>query len=127
MEKKSKKEEIYGPQIKQFRFFEKRLNELGISKKYTGFYYLVDIMDKLINFDEPVRSYSREVYPMIAKKYNKSEITVERNIRHVIEKSWSLEMRDKLLFSWRSEEMPTCCQFINMLRNYLMLELGAKI
>lgn len=44
-----------------------KMRELGITEQYTGYYFLVDILDQLINESKVVRSFSREVYQCLQK------------------------------------------------------------
>ncbi len=87
------KEIKYSVILSENIFFVKMLRELGISSKYLGFYFLIDILDMLINKKMVVKSFSKEVYPIIAQKYNMKECTIERNIRNLIDKTWNQKIR----------------------------------
>ena len=116
------KELKYGALLPNDYLFIKRVQEMGITPKYMGFYYIIEILDLLINESVLVRSFSKQVYPMLAKKYNKKECTIERNIRSVIDKLWQNKLKEKLMFLWLRETQPTCCEFIYILKNYIMTE-----
>ncbi len=103
-------------------FVKKRVLDIGISRKYIAYYYLVDILDYLINNDCEIRSFSREVYPELAKKYEKSDFTVERDIRNVIKLFWGT-IKQKLLTFWSADRRPSCCKFIVLLRDYILSEI----
>ncbi len=105
-------------------YVKKRVKDLGISGEYIAYYYLVDILDVLINEDKRVHSFSKEIYPFLAKKYNKSDCTVERDIRNVINIFWNDKMRIKLNPYWDVNTKPTCCKFIYLIRNYLLNEIA---
>ena len=94
----SVKELKYGEMLPNDYFFKKRIKEMGITPKYMGFYYLIEILDLLINQGVIVRSFSKQVYPMLAQKYNKKESTIERNIRSLIYKFWDKNIKEKLMF-----------------------------
>ncbi len=104
-------------------FFVKMLRELGISSRYLGFYFLIDILDMLINKKMVVKSFSKEVYPIIAQKYNMKECTIERNIRNLIDKSWSQKIKHKVKGLWFNQEKPTCCKFIYIVKNYIVMQI----
>jgi len=105
-------------------FYIKRVKELGITPNYMGFYYIIEILDLLLNEGMIVRSFSKQVYPMLAKKYNKKEITIERNIRNLINKFWEPKLKNELMCLWLREEKPTCCEFIYILKNYILKEIA---
>ena len=90
------KEIKFNKNIERNIFFIKQFENLGISKRYTGFYLLIEIMQILINEERRIVSFSKEVYPMIAEKYGKTDCTIERNIRSLIEKCWTFELMEKL-------------------------------
>ena len=76
-----KKYDRFGNLIQGNKYFIKKLNELGLKQNFTGYYYIIDILDIMINKGIGEKSFSKNVYPIIAMKYNKSECTIERNIR----------------------------------------------
>ena len=102
------KNEKYGGFISEKYFIKKCVKKYGVSQDYTAHYFLVDIIDLLINENKKVKSFSREVYPILAQKYNKKDCTIERNIRNVID----IRYKDE-------EKKPTCQKFIHMLANYV--------
>ena len=104
-------------------FFAKQLDNLGLERKYTGYYLLIDIMQILINEGKRVSSFSKEVYPIVSKRYNVSECTIERNIRSIICKCWSKDMIMKLNIFRIEEDRPTCCEFIYMVKNYILQQI----
>ena len=82
------KNEKYGNFISEKYFIKKCVKKCGVSQNYTAHYFLVDIIDLLVNENLKVKSFSREVYPMLAQKYNKKDCTIERNIRNAIDICW---------------------------------------
>ncbi len=101
----------------------KRMVDLGITKNYIGYYYLVDIIDRLINDNKIYRSLSKEVYPLLAEKYNKNICTIERNIRNVRDKKWNDGLSNKLGKFWNKAEKPSCCKLIYLIKNYVLDDL----
>ena len=99
----------YGDKISEKYFIKKCVDRYGVSEDYTAHYFLVDIIDILVNENRKVKSFSREVYPLLAQKYNKKDCTIERNIRNVIDICWQNKV----------DEKPTCQKFIHMLANYV--------
>lgn len=117
------KEKIYGKNVKAYVYFIKQLDNLGIEKKYIGYYLLVEIMQIMINEDRCITSFSKQLYPRIAEKFNKTECTVERNIRNLINKCWNYNLMAKLEIYFQPEKKPTCRQFIYIVKDYMAKQL----
>lgn len=115
----SPKEIRYGKNISGNIFFIKQLDELGLNRKYTGFYLLVEIMQVMINEQRIIKSFSEQLYPIIATKYGKTVCTIERNIRSIINKCWNNDMMEKLNAYYPAGEKPTCRVFIYLIKNYI--------
>lgn len=113
------KEIRYKDKISSSVYFAKQLDSLGFQRKYTAYYLLIEIMNVLINDELRVKSFSKQVYPGIAKKYGKTECTIERNIRNLINVSWSKDLMVKLNVYYPEDKKPTCCEFIYMVKNYI--------
>jgi len=118
------KEKKYFGKIHRCRFIIKRLDGLGINRKYLGYYYVVDILDIMINDDMEIKSFSRQIYPQIASKYGKTECTVERNIRSLIDKTWGINVSNLLGDFSPSEEKPTCQKFLYAVKNYIIQDIA---
>ncbi len=116
----SPKEIKYGSKVAGNVYFIKQFDNLGIRRKYTGFYLLVEIMQLLINEEKRIVSFSKQVYPQIASKYGKTDCTIERNIRSLIRKCWNFEMMEKLNTYYPAEEMPTCREFVYLVKTYIL-------
>ena len=84
-----------------------------------GFYYLIEILNLLINQGIKVKSYSNQIYPIVALKYNKSVCTIERNIRNLIDKCWSVDLLKRLNIFYHGNKKPSCCKFIELLKMYI--------
>lgn len=118
------KEKKYKPLLPNDYFYIKRIKELGITERYMGFYYIIEILDLMLNESVVVRSFSKEVYPNIAKKYNKQSSTIERNIRSLINKFWDENLRFALKDFYAKKQKPSCCEFIYVLKNYILKEIA---
>ena len=114
------KEIKYGKNIESKIFFVKKLDELGISKKYLGYFLLVELMEILINQNSVIVSFSRDVYPQIAEKYGKTVCTIERNIRSLIDKCWDISLMEKLNVYYAENKKPSCRVFIYLVKNYVI-------
>ena len=123
-ENMSNTEKKYTNIINSNLFIDKVLEGLGVDKSYVGYYFLLDIMDLLINHNIAVRSFSKEIYPIIANKYENNVASVERDIRNFIDKNWRNKMRGELLPFWYSDTKPTCCKFIYIIKSYILTKIA---
>ena len=115
-----KKIQEYQDKVSKNYFLLKRMGDLGITNEYIGYYYLVDIMDMLINEAKTYRSFSKELFPYLAKKYNKNQCTIERDIRNLRDKRWNRGLKNKLSKFWNNEKKPSCCKFIYLVKNFVL-------
>ncbi len=114
------KERRYKDKIAQKQYFVKHMDNIGLSRKYTGYFQIVDIMHLLINEKIKVVSFSRQIYPIIAKMYNSNATTIERNVRNLINKCWDNNIKHNLSAYWDIQKRPSCCQFIYLIKNYII-------
>ena len=64
------------------------LENLGITRKYKGYYYLSDAVE-IVNINETaLLNVGKQIYSPISIKYNCNSRTIERNIRTVILNAW---------------------------------------
>ncbi len=63
------------------RQIEKFLLDNRFSPKYCGFDYVIDILYFYLTTSKSRVVLSKDVYPMISKKYGKTQCSIERNIR----------------------------------------------
>lgn len=120
----SPKEIKYGKNIEGNIYFVKQLDNLGISRKYTGFYLMVELMNVLINEDRKISSFSKQIYPQIAEKYGKTTCTIERNIRNLISRCWNISMMEKLGTYVPESKRPTCRTFVFLVKNYITKQIS---
>lgn len=112
------KEKLYGSIVKDKVYIIKQFDNLGINKHYIGYFMLVDLVSILLKTDEKVESFSKNIYPIVAKKFNKTECTIERNIRNLIDKCWAKTLCDKLDFD-AFDRKPTCREFILKIKFFI--------
>ncbi len=115
-----KNEDVYSKIVPKNYYFQKKLNEIGITKKYNGYYFLLEILEDLVNNSKTIKSYSREIYPEIARKYGKNECSIERDIRSIINVMWDKRLKEKLGRFWNESYRPSCCEFYNIMKDYLL-------
>ena len=113
------KEKKYSSLISGNLFFVKVLDEIGLKNNYIGYYYLVIIINLLVNENVPASSFYKNVYPIVAEIFNKSACTVERDIRILIDKCWSDKMKEVLHCKFLKIK-PSCCRFIVLVKNHIL-------
>ena len=94
-------------------YFINQLENINLSAKYTGYYYLIKILDVVINGEIKVKSFSREVYPIVAKHFGINECTIERNLRILIKNCWNDDVSKRL--NVKHAKAPTCCNFLKII------------
>lgn len=97
------------------------LNKIGINPKSVGYKYLIDAI--VITIKQPIQN----LCSIIAKKYNKTECSVERAIQNAINRAWTTSDIDTLLLNYTakinsSKGVPTLTEFIFYYANKLKNE-----
>lgn len=64
------------------------IQQMGVPAHVKGYQYLRDAISTVIDDVSLLGAVTKELYPMIAKKYNTTSSRVERAIRHAIELAW---------------------------------------
>lgn len=112
------KEIKYGGIVNSNIFIIKKLDELGLNKRYLGYFMLVEILNVLINRESKLfYSFSQYLYPKVAIMFNKTPCTIERNIRNLIDKCWNKTLMIKL--NLENAVKPKCRDFIFAVKTYL--------
>ena len=64
------------------------LYRIGLSPHIAGYFYLHDAVAEYLLAPGASFSVTRDIYPRIAEKYNKTTNAIERSIRHAITCAW---------------------------------------
>lgn len=67
----------------------KLLHELGVPSHIKGYTYIKEGINLVYNDPNLSSAITKELYPIIAKKFDTTATRVERAIRHAIEVSWN--------------------------------------
>lgn len=107
------------------------IHEMGVPAHIKGYHYLRDAILMVINEINLLGAITKELYPMIAQKYQTTPSRVERAIRHAIELSWdrgNVEMMTKFFGYTINLERgkPTNSEFIAMVADKLRIESKAS-
>ncbi len=102
------------------------LHEIGVPAHIKGYMYLRESITMVYNNIEILGSITKNLYPVVAKKYKTTSSRVERAIRHAIEVAWNRGNVDMIsqIFSYTisyNKSKPTNSEFIAMLADKLRL------
>jgi len=100
---------------------------MGVPAHIKGYHYLRDAILMVIKEINLLGAVTKELYPMIAQKYQTTPSRVERAIRHAIELAWdrgNIEMMTKFFGYTINLERgkPTNSEFIAMVADKLRIE-----
>ncbi|MDB2098091.1 sporulation transcription factor Spo0A [Clostridium paraputrificum] len=103
------------------------IHEIGVPAHIKGYMYLREAITMVVNDMELLSAVTKELYPSIAKKYNKTASRVERAIRHAIEVAWGRGQVDAInkLFGYtvhNEKGKPTNSEFIAIIADKLRLK-----
>jgi len=104
----------------------KMIQQMGVPAHVKGYQYLRDAIVSVIHDVSLLGAVTKELYPMIAKKYNTTPSRVERAIRHAIELAWdrgNIEFMNKF-FGYTinvDRGKPTNSEFIAMVADKLRI------
>jgi two-component system response regulator (stage 0 sporulation protein A) len=100
---------------------------MGVPAHIKGYQYLRDAIIMVINEVGLLGAVTKELYPMIARKFETTPSRVERAIRHAIELAWdrgNVEMMTRYFGYTVNLERgkPTNSEFIAMVADKMRLE-----
>lgn len=90
---------------------------LGIHRTYKGYHYLVTTLELATTDEHNLLFLSKNIFPIVARRYNTTVYCVERNIRTVIQNCWNSPCREILLemAPYPLTKIPTVSEFIDLL------------
>ncbi len=93
------------------------IRKLGATSKYKGYYYVVDAVEMAQKIYERPVKVTKDIYPVIARKYKSTPSNVEHNIRTLVNLCW-MNHKDKMAGCTMADK-PTNSEFIDILVYYL--------
>ena len=104
------------------------IHQIGVPAHIKGYHYIREAITIAVNNADIINSVTKQLYPMVAKKYQTTSSRVERAIRHAIEVAWDRGDIDVLnsYFGYTIQNdrgKPTNSEFIAMIRDKLRLKL----
>jgi len=126
---KNKKEKYNFTKISIYDKVAEILKKLGIAPDKNGFHYLRKAIYECYMEPSLLTSITKEIYPMLAKSFNKKESCIERSIRSAIETGWdrgNYEYSNELFSNCVdfSKSKPTNGEFIAIIVDKIMMEEG---
>jgi len=102
------------------------IHQMGVPAHIKGYQYLRDAILCVVEEINLLGAITKELYPMIAQKYNTTPSRVERAIRHAIELAWdrgNVEMMNKFFGYTINVERgkPTNSEFIAMVADKMRM------
>lgn len=103
---------------------EMTVRRLGAKRTYRGYEYVIDAI--LIYIDLWKKDVhvliTKDVYPQIAKKYNTTKMSVERDIRTVVQCCWNCNKKAiEEMFGYEINRKPENKEFLDIVA-YNLLE-----
>lgn len=99
------------------------IKRLGIYKKYDGVEYILSCICYIQKHESNFMPVSKILYVDVAKYYNKSYYSVEREIRTVIKMIWNnednRELRGKIFGLYNVDNRIGNAEFLSLLYNYI--------
>ena len=103
------------------------IHEIGIPAHIKGYMFLREAINLVVNDIGLLSAVTKELYPLVGKKFNTTASRVERAMRHAIDVAWSrgeVETINKIFgYSIHNEKgKPTNSEFIAMVADKLRLQ-----
>jgi len=101
------------------------IRALGIGATYRGYRYLILALTLCIENEDYLLGISKLLYPHIAKTYQTSVSSVERDLRTVITVCWERGNRKLLqeIAPYPLHDKPTTGEFLDILMNHFLSDI----
>ena len=99
------------------------IRKLGASTKYKGYYFVAEAIKMTMEFQDRPMKITKDIYPLLAKKYRSKPSIVEHDIRTIVNVCWE-NHRERLeqIAGYPLEYRPTNSEFVDMIAFYLEME-----
>ena len=101
------------------------LLEIGVPANIIGYQYLRTAILMAINNMESVTCVTKQLYPVLAKRYKTTSERIERSMRHGIEVAWNRGKREvsQRYFGYTvTNNRPTNSEFIAMIADHIQIQ-----
>ena len=99
------------------------IRKLGASTKYKGYYFVAEAIKMTMEFQDRPMKITKDIYPLLAKKYRSKPSNVEHDIRTIVNVCCE-NHRERLeqIAGYPLEYRPTNSEFVDMIAFYLEME-----
>lgn len=99
----------------------KTIRQFRISSKYKGYPIIVDAIEMYIVNNGKTVQITKDIYPILAQKYNMSLSSVERDIRTIVEVCWQ---NDKCsveeILGYKTNKCPSNSIFLDAISYHIL-------
>lgn len=97
------------------------IRKLGVTSNYKGYFFVADAIQLAMqNPDQPLQI-TKDIYPVLAKKHNTNSLSIEHNIRTVVNVCWETNRKGLVeIAGFPLTYKPTNSEFIDMIAFYLL-------
>lgn len=104
------------------------IHEVGVPAHIKGYQYIREAITLAVKDMEVINSITKQLYPMLARKFKTTPSRVERAIRHAIEVAWTrgqMDVNNSMFGNTiaSNKGKPTNSEFIAMIADKLRLEM----
>lgn len=91
---------------------QKIIRQFRVTSKYKG--YILIVNATVLYSEKDYIQITKDIYPVLAKKYHMSATSVERNIRTVVETCWRNDRRAvQAIFGYNINKCPSNSEFLD--------------
>lgn len=96
------------------------IRSLGATSKYKGYYFVAEAVKMSMEIQERPMKITKDVYPILAKKFKSTPSNIEHNIRTLVNICW-ITHRDVMeeIAGYTLEYRPTNSEFVDILAYHL--------
>lgn len=96
------------------------IRKMGATSKYKGYYFVAEAVRITMEFQEEPLKITKDIYPILAKKFKSTPMNIEHDIRTVVNVCWTGH-RDTLeeIAGYPLRYRPTNSEFVDILAYYL--------
>lgn len=97
---------------------QKTIRQFRVTSKYKGYLLIIDAT--FLYLEKDYIQVTKDIYPSLARKYNMSAASVERDIRTVIETCWRNDKRSmQEIFGYELNKCPSNSEFLDAISYFV--------
>lgn len=96
------------------------IRRLGVTSNYKGYFFVADAIQLAMQNQGRPLQITKDIYPVLAKKHNTNPLSIEHNIRTVVNVCWETNRKELAeIAGFPLSYKPTNSEFIDMVAFYL--------